>query len=112
MLNKNAHEFEINCWHYAICWHYLQHNVIESCADHKCAFRNLWLPKLEILGLRNAAVTDASIGSFSKMTSLRGLYITGTDVSEAGVEQIQKALPNCSIRRSHKLAKRSAGHTL
>jgi len=31
------------------------------------------------------------------LTQLQGLYLDGTKVSDKGVEDLQQALPNCSI---------------
>ena len=45
----------------------------------------------------NESVDDVAIASFSTMTKLASLKLNGTRVTAAGVEALQKALPDCKI---------------
>jgi internalin A len=42
-------------------------------------------------------ITDASVKTLIKFKSLKILYLWDTQISEGGLRQIQKALPNCEI---------------
>ena len=44
------------------------------------------------------AVSDAVVDTLSKLKKLKTLVITQTQVSPAGVEKLEKALPGCTIR--------------
>ena len=52
-----------------------------------------------ILYLRGTDVSDAGVTYLSGLTTLGGLHLRGTAVSDSGVERLQKALPDCVIRR-------------
>ena len=45
----------------------------------------------------NGTVTDVT--PLARLTSLEVLILNGTQVSEAAVEQLQKALPQCEITK-------------
>jgi len=49
------------------------------------------------LGLGSAPVTDAIGPHLAQLTGLRWLYITRTQVTDAGAAAIRAALPNCII---------------
>ena len=57
------------------------------------------LTELERLDLRFAPTTDAGLAHLSGLTKLVTLDLRGTQVTDAGVAELQKALPNCKIRR-------------
>ena len=42
-------------------------------------------------------ITDAGLAHIKGMTSLRKLYLTDTKVTDAGIAELQKTLPNCRI---------------
>jgi len=42
-------------------------------------------------------VTDAGLENLKGLTRLQSLYLWGTEVTDAGMQGLQKALPNCSI---------------
>ena len=46
-----------------------------------------------------SATTDAGLDRLKGFTQLRELDLTGTQVTDAGVAKLQKALPNCKITR-------------
>jgi Leucine-rich repeat (LRR) protein len=47
------------------------------------------LQNLEILWLSKTAVTDAAFGHFEKMSSLRTVYLHGSQVTKEGAEQFR-----------------------
>ena len=47
----------------------------------------------------NTQVTDASLEHFKGLTNLQELALHGTQVTDAGVTELKKALPNCQISR-------------
>ena len=49
------------------------------------------------LNLRGWLITDASLMHLKGLTHLSFLTLTGTKVTDAGVTDLQKALPNCEI---------------
>ena len=42
-------------------------------------------------------ITDAGLVHLKKMTKLETLILTGTPITDAGVAELQQALPNCRI---------------
>jgi hypothetical protein len=55
---------------------------------------------LILLGLDGASISDSGLRNLEKMSTLRGLYLRGCpNVTEEGVAQLQKALPNCKVVR-------------
>jgi len=58
------------------------------------------LTALERLSLsKNETVTDASIETLLRMTKLRELDLRGTEISEAGSQQLRKQLSDCRVVR-------------
>ena len=58
------------------------------------------LPGLEDLSLTFCeGVTDAGLKELAGLKGLRKLYLFGTKVTDAGVADLQKALPDCKINR-------------
>ena len=47
--------------------------------------------------LEFTTITDAGLEHIKGMTNLRGINIGGTQVADAGVAALKKALPNCTI---------------
>ncbi len=43
------------------------------------------------------AITDAALKELTGLKELWGLSLTNTKVTEAGVEELKKALPKCEI---------------
>jgi hypothetical protein len=44
-------------------------------------------------------VTDAGLKGLAELKGLQWLGLVGTQVTDAGVAELQKALPGCKIRR-------------
>ena len=64
------------------------------------AFESLkGMPRLQFLNLAGAKINDDRLENLDALTQLQGLELGKTKVSEAGVEKLQKALPNCKIYR-------------
>ncbi len=64
------------------------------------------LKNLTDLGLFNTQITDAGLLHFKGLTKLEMLYLANTDdyptdtkITDAGVAELQKALPDCKILR-------------
>jgi hypothetical protein len=57
------------------------------------------LPQLKSLQLRATSVTDAGIVHLKELKNLQEVILNGTLVTDAGVNDLQTALPNCTIRR-------------
>jgi hypothetical protein len=57
------------------------------------------LKNLLELNLKATHVTDAGLKYFKGLTNLRTLYLEGTKVTDKGVNQLQKALPEVEIQR-------------
>ncbi|HEV3020927.1 MAG TPA: hypothetical protein VGX76_00610 [Pirellulales bacterium] len=55
--------------------------------------------KLKLLSLGTTAVTDGGLQHLKGLTELKELYLDYTAVTDAGVADLQKAIPNCQIRR-------------
>ncbi|MGO8691199.1 MAG: hypothetical protein ACLQLG_16375 [Thermoguttaceae bacterium] len=55
------------------------------------------LPRLELLDLTGAPVTDAGLVRLEKMTSLRYVFLAQTRVTKEGVNRLQRALPQATI---------------
>jgi len=59
------------------------------------------LAGIRALDLRGPRVTDAGLKDVAKLQNLRLLYLSGGRVlTDAGVTELKKALPNCEIRFS------------
>jgi formylglycine-generating enzyme required for sulfatase activity/dsDNA-binding SOS-regulon protein len=57
------------------------------------------LTKLEGLNLNETQVTDAGLVHLAGLTKLKGLVLNDTQVTDAGVAELKKALPRCHIQR-------------
>jgi hypothetical protein len=57
------------------------------------------LSGLQILWLKNTAVSDGGLEQLKDNTSLHTLVLSGTNVTDAGVFRLQQALPNLKIVR-------------
>ena len=59
------------------------------------------MPDLEGLeiGARGLAVTDDSVPHFAKLKKLKALGIRGSKLTDTGLKELQKALPNCKITK-------------
>ena len=55
------------------------------------------LPSLHRLGLAGTLVNDSSIPAPARLTTLERLDVRECSLSEDGVEQLRKALPNTTI---------------
>jgi Leucine Rich repeat len=58
------------------------------------------MTRLEHLDLAVTSVTDVGLRHLSGLIGLKELNISNTKVTKAGVSQLQKALPNCTITHS------------
>jgi hypothetical protein len=54
---------------------------------------------MEVLSLPGNSLTDKGLAEFKKLRRLKSLDLSGTQVTAAGVDELQKALPECKIRR-------------
>lgn len=59
------------------------------------------MPKLEILSVRDSAVTDRSLETFQRMKALRCVHVGFTKVSEAGMKRFRQARPDVTIDATH-----------
>jgi Leucine-rich repeat (LRR) protein len=57
-----------------------------------------WLPRLRSLSL-GERVTDAGVQYLERLPQLRTLKLARTQITDAGIQRLQKALPSCTIRR-------------
>jgi len=65
------------------------------------------LTNLKVLGLRATQITDAGVRQLTGLTNLQRIDVTRCDnITEAGVAELQKALPNCKITKEERLLKR------
>ena len=67
-----------------------------------CAFtaRPLqWTRTLQTLRLRDTKVTDVGLAHLKGLTKLRFLDLGKTAVTDAGIKELQKALPKAKIAR-------------
>ena len=55
--------------------------------------QSLWL-------LDNGAITDAGLEYLKNLRNLRSVTMQGTKVTQAGVDKLKEALPECEIVRS------------
>jgi hypothetical protein len=58
------------------------------------------LPHLQFLYLGKCKVTNAGLEHLKPLIHLQVLGIAATEISDTAVSELQKALPNCEIRRS------------
>jgi hypothetical protein len=55
------------------------------------------LNRLEYLSLYGTQLTDDGLRQLAGLPRLRGITVTNTDVSEAGIDDFRRAHPNCTI---------------
>ena len=55
--------------------------------------------KLLTLDLRNTPITDKGLKHLEKIPSLGTIYLSGTKVSQAGIESLHGAVPKCRIEK-------------
>ena len=48
---------------------------------------------------RLAQITDAGLVHLKGLTNLRTLYLYGTQITDADIADLKKALPNCRVRK-------------
>jgi len=54
---------------------------------------------LHLLKIGSPYITDKGVPHLKQLTNLRFLYVNGTAISEVGAAELQRALPNCRIKR-------------
>ena len=47
----------------------------------------------------SSQISEATLMQLGKLTNLKWLNLSGTKITEKGVEDLQRALPNCTIRQ-------------
>ena len=57
------------------------------------------MTRLRSLYLTAIEITDAGLVHLKGLANLQGLTLGGTQVTVAGVAELQKALPNCEISK-------------
>ena len=57
------------------------------------------LKSLSVLGIPAKAVDDAAIDHLVRLRSLKTLDLRGSNISDAGVEKLRKALPGCKVMK-------------
>jgi hypothetical protein len=57
------------------------------------------IPSIEILDLGNTSTDDKSVPALSALTKLKKMSLFDTDLSDSGIDQLRRALPNCEILR-------------
>ncbi len=60
------------------------------------------LEKVAYLGLPRTQITDAGLKDVAKLQWLTRLYLRGTKITTAGVAELKKALPKCTIHSNPK----------
>jgi hypothetical protein len=65
-----------------------------------------WLKNLETLHVDSAKVTDAGLKELAGLKKLQTLVHSNTQVTAAGVAELQKALPQCKIITRSKVDKK------
>ena len=55
------------------------------------------LSSLKILGLSGTAVSDAGLEHLKELSALESLFLIDTKVSDRGVEKLKLSLPSCDI---------------
>jgi hypothetical protein len=59
------------------------------------------LKLLERLSLAGSGATDSSLKSLYGLAGLRELDLSGTKVTDDGIADLQKVLPDCKVRRAN-----------
>jgi hypothetical protein len=75
----------------------LRHLYIQGAIDDKSMQYVAAIPELELLDIQNAPVTNAGLSQLKGKLRLRRLDLYDTDVTESGITELQRALPNCEI---------------
>ena len=57
------------------------------------------LTGLETISLEGALIGDDGIERLTQLSSLRHLYLADTQMTAAGLKNLEKAMPACSIHR-------------
>jgi hypothetical protein len=57
-----------------------------------------YFPNMRELDIQRTRISDRGL-AFLEETNLETLWIAGTDVTPAGIERLQAALPNCEVIR-------------
>jgi hypothetical protein len=55
------------------------------------------LPALETLNLRGSAIDDTAVDTLKKLTTLRSLDVSQTQITRNGAAELGRALPKCKI---------------
>jgi len=55
------------------------------------------MKSLRTLDLADTSISDAGLTSLSAIPGLRNLYLTGSRVTEAGVQTFVQQRPNCKV---------------
>jgi len=50
-----------------------------------------------VLHVWNASISDTSLLQFADLVKLKELWLMGTDVTEKGVEELRKMIPDVSV---------------
>ena len=58
------------------------------------------MPDLKAVVLQGPGITDAGLVHLETLTGLETLSIRNTRVTSQGIEQLQSALPDCTISRT------------
>lgn len=77
----------------------LRHLQVHSCRVDDSMVRHLaGMERLETLDITHNPITDVGLEELKKVTTLKSLLLQGTQVTAAGVADLQKALPNCDVQ--------------
>jgi internalin A len=57
------------------------------------------LPNLQELKLGHNKITDKSLSDLAHFKSLKSLFLVRTLVTDAGLKELKRALPDCKIQR-------------
>jgi hypothetical protein len=55
------------------------------------------MPKLTHLGLNGCTITDDALPALYDLTTFRLIRLENTEVTQAGVDLLKKALPGCTV---------------
>jgi len=56
------------------------------------------LEKLDRVVFKLTPISDATLKRLSEISSLQSVYVEGAEVTAAGVEQLSRSLPKCSVQ--------------
>lgn len=60
------------------------------------------LEHVEVLAIWSPRVTDAGVAQLARMRNLQSLHLSGTQVTEAGLEKLRQAVPTLRLVRSER----------